>query len=101
MIRSIHIQGFKSLRDVDMQLGRVNLFVGTNSSGKSNFLEALRFLQGIALGLSVGDALNGRPRDAQRDEWRGIRGGSREAAFVPLGRSRRSPARAEVGFQTV
>lgn len=44
MIEKIHIQNFKSLYDVEITLGRVNLFIGENGSGKSNFLEALVFL---------------------------------------------------------
>ena len=41
MLRNISIQRFKSIRDAELQFGRVNLFIGTNGSGKSNFLEAI------------------------------------------------------------
>lgn len=44
MIEKIHIQNFKSLYDVEIILGRVNLFIGENGSGKSNLLEALVFV---------------------------------------------------------
>ena len=53
MIDRIIIENFKSLRRVDLSLGRLNLFIGTNASGKSNFLDALRILQGIGNGFTM------------------------------------------------
>jgi predicted ATPase len=47
MIRKVHIQNFKSLADFDMELGRVNVIVGANGSGKTNILE------GIAMGAAA------------------------------------------------
>lgn len=44
MLREIDVQRFKSIRDAQLELGRVNLFVGSNGSGKSNFLEAIGML---------------------------------------------------------
>jgi len=49
MIERIVIENFKSLRHVDLALGRLNLFIGTNASGKSNFFDALRVLQESAM----------------------------------------------------
>jgi AAA15 family ATPase/GTPase len=43
MINKIHIQNFKSINDLELDVGRVNLFIGENGSGKSNLLEALVF----------------------------------------------------------
>ena len=40
MIDRIIVENFKSLRRIDLTLGRMNLFVGANASGKSNFLDA-------------------------------------------------------------
>jgi energy-coupling factor transporter ATP-binding protein EcfA2 len=62
-------------------LGRYNLFVGTNSSGKSNFLDALRLLQGIGNGFTISEILNGKPRTATSEVWEAIRGGSDFASF--------------------
>ena len=81
MIERIAIENFKSLRSVDLTLGRVNLFVGTNASGKSNFLEALRVLEGIGNGFTIGEVLNGKPKSATNEVWEGVRGGSRYACF--------------------
>jgi len=44
MIEKIHIQNFKSIYDLNFEVGRVNLFIGENGSGKSNILEALVFV---------------------------------------------------------
>ena len=44
MIEKIHIQNFKSIFDLNIEVGRVNLFIGENGSGKSNILEALVFV---------------------------------------------------------
>lgn len=44
MITRIRIQNFKSLRNLDMELGRTNVLVGPNMSGKSNLIDAFRFL---------------------------------------------------------
>ena len=81
MIERIAIENFKSLRNVDLALGRVNLFVGTNASGKSNFLDALRVLEGIGNGFTIGEILNGKPRSATNEIWAGIRGGSKYVCF--------------------
>ena len=48
MIKRIQIENFKSFGNVDLEPHpRVNLLIGPNSSGKSNFLEALRFGGGL------------------------------------------------------
>ena len=85
MIERIAIQGFKSFLDVEVELGRLNLFIGTNASGKSNFFDALRVLQGIGNGFTVGEILDGKPRSATNEAWEGIRGGSAKACFEDAG----------------
>ena len=84
MIERIVIENFKSLRKVDLALGRVNLFIGTNASGKSNFLEALRVLEGIGNGFSINQILNGKPKGATSEVWEGIRGGGAHACFAGM-----------------
>ena len=41
MIHKVHIQNFKCLRDVSVELERFTVFVGTNGSGKTSVLEAI------------------------------------------------------------
>ncbi len=47
MISQIHIKNFKSIVDLTLDLGRVNLFIGENGSGKSNILEAVAFASSV------------------------------------------------------
>lgn len=81
MIESIHIKNFKSLRKVDLNLGPLNIFIGTNASGKSNFFDALRVLQGIGYGFTISEILDGKPKSATSEIWDAIRGGSAKALF--------------------
>lgn len=76
MIDRIVVKNFKSIRGVDLTLSRMNLFIGDNASGKSNFLEVPRVLQGIGKGLTIPEVLDGDLDDAQPTGWQGIRGGS-------------------------
>jgi predicted ATPase len=44
-ITNIKVSNFKSFKDLDLNLGRFNVVVGANASGKSNFVEVFRFLK--------------------------------------------------------
>ena len=46
----ITIEGFKSIRFTDLQLGRINVLIGANGAGKSNFLEVFSLLRAIRKG---------------------------------------------------
>lgn len=49
MLNNLHIKNFRLLEDLEIpKLGRVNLIVGKNNSGKSTVLEALRLYAGKA-----------------------------------------------------
>ena len=50
MLESLTVRTFKSLEDVTVDLGLVNVFIGANGSGKSNLLEALGVLSAAADG---------------------------------------------------
>lgn len=41
MITEIEVKNFKSLQSLNLSLGRVNVLIGENGSGKSNILEAI------------------------------------------------------------
>lgn len=45
---ALRIEGFRSLHQVDVPLGPLNVLVGANASGKSNLLEAIAFLGSVA-----------------------------------------------------
>ncbi|MCE5215414.1 AAA family ATPase [bacterium] len=75
MIQRVQIRNYRSLAEVDVNLGPVTVLAGRNGSGKSNFVDALRFLSdAVNLGLEAAvmkrkgiGALRrwskGRPRD--------------------------------------
>ncbi|MBT9588896.1 AAA family ATPase [bacterium] len=51
VLRRLTVEGFKSIgRELDIQLGKVNVFIGANGSGKSCILEALGILSAGAEG---------------------------------------------------
>lgn len=60
MIRNLTIERFKSLVKLDLELGRINVFVGANGSGKSNLLEAVGVLGAAAFGLVDDETLQSR-----------------------------------------
>jgi predicted ATPase len=66
MIDRVTIQGFKSIVGAEIALGRLNVFVGANGSGKSNVLEAVGLL---------GCAVSGRVGE-EAFRFRGVRPGS-------------------------
>jgi predicted ATPase len=43
MLSRIHVRNFKSISDLTLEPGVVNVLIGENGCGKSNFLEALAF----------------------------------------------------------
>lgn len=45
MLNTLKIKGFKSLSNVEVELGRINVLIGANGSGKTNLLEALGLLK--------------------------------------------------------
>jgi predicted ATPase len=50
MLRSIHIQGYRSLWDLRLSLDRVNVITGGNGVGKSNVYRSLAIMQHMAEG---------------------------------------------------
>lgn len=50
MIIKLTVRSFKTLEEVEIELGFVNVFVGANGSGKSNLLEAVGVLSAAADG---------------------------------------------------
>jgi predicted ATPase len=77
MLKKITLRNFKSFRDSTFVLGPLTLMVGANASGKSNFVDALRFLHGCARELTLSEILSGRWEGGQQ-VWSPIRGGMQE-----------------------
>ena len=57
MLRTIIIDGFKSIQHLSLGLGRVNCLIGANGVGKSNILEAIGVLGAAANGTVDDEAL--------------------------------------------
>lgn len=59
MITRVEISGFKTFTDFSVDLAPLSVIAGANASGKSNFLDALHILKGLATGKTLDEA-NGR-----------------------------------------
>src|SRR5260370_39561472 len=81
MIHSLTLSNFKNFRDATLPLGPLTLLVGTNASGKSNLRDAFRFLHGISRGYTLAEIIGQKFGEGGEPQWRGIRGGTREAAY--------------------
>jgi hypothetical protein len=77
MLVELELRDFKSFADQRVPFSPLTLLVGANGSGKSNLLDALLLLQGLARDLPLADVLRGRS-EGGRPVWPGIRGGSGE-----------------------
>lgn len=53
MITCLAVSGYRSLRDVTLALGRLNVVTGANGSGKSSLYRALRLLSDVAQGRAI------------------------------------------------
>ncbi len=49
-LHDITIRGFKSIASLDLKLRPINVVIGANGSGKSNFIGAFAFLREIGAG---------------------------------------------------
>lgn len=60
LIKKIRVTNFKSFHEMDIDLGQFTVLIGANASGKSNFVNALRFLRDIeSFGLDNAVSLQG------------------------------------------
>lgn len=56
MITKLKIERFKSIKDLELDFGQVNIFIGGNGSGKSNILESIGVMSAaLSRGLSDSD----------------------------------------------
>ena len=59
MLKSLQVQGFKSLTDLEVAFPRLTVLFGPNTAGKSNLLEAVQMLSRLGTSRTLGDALSG------------------------------------------
>jgi hypothetical protein len=81
MLYKLKISRFKSIDNADLEFAMLNFFIGTNASGKSNFFDALRVLQGIGYGFTIQEIFHGKAKTSSSIEWDGIRGGGDVAVY--------------------
>jgi len=58
MLNRIKVKGYKSLRDVEVQLQPLSVLFGPNAAGKSNFLDALQLLSKIVSSRTLKEAFD-------------------------------------------
>lgn len=59
MIRTVAVQGYRSLRDLLLPLGQLSVITGANGSGKSSVYRSLRLLADAALNSVVASLASG------------------------------------------
>ena len=101
MLHNIAISGYRSLRDMVLCLGQLNLITGPNGSGKSNIYRALRLLSDTADGSLVQSLA--REGGLQSTLWAGPETISNEMKLgqVPIqGGPRKKPVSLRLGFSS-
>ncbi|AOV18745.1 recombinase RecF (plasmid) [Acidihalobacter aeolianus] len=78
MLKRIKISGYKSLRNVEVELQPLSVLFGPNGAGKSNFLDALQLLSKLATSRTLKDAFEppyrGKPLESFSFGPEGIKG---------------------------
>jgi len=78
MIKRVKIQGYKSLHDLEVHLEPLSVLFGPNAAGKSNFLDALQLLSGLATSRTLTEAFEwpyrGKPLESFTFGPGGIKG---------------------------
>jgi predicted ATPase len=78
MLTRIHIQGYKSLKNVEVKLSELSVLFGPNAAGKSNFLDCLQLLSKLATSRTIKDAFEppyrGKPLESFTFGEAGIEG---------------------------
>lgn len=49
-LHRVQIEGFKSIKHLDLEMSPINILIGANGSGKSNFISLFSFLRNLSLG---------------------------------------------------
>ena len=81
MLKKLRLERFKNFQKAELTLGPLTVLVGTNASGKSNLRDAFRFLHGISRNYNLAEIFGEKWVEGGILQWRGIRGGTREATF--------------------
>lgn len=78
MLKRIHVKGYKSLVDVEVELPSLAVLMGPNAAGKSNFLDALQLLSKLGTSRTLKEAFEapyrGKPLESFTIGERGLKG---------------------------
>ena len=78
MLKRIHVRGYKSLADVEVDLEELTVVLGPNAAGKSNFLDALQLVSKLATSRTLKEAFEppyrGKPLESFQLGGDGLRG---------------------------
>jgi len=99
MIRTVAVQGYRSLRDLSLPLGQLSVITGANGSGKSSVYRSLRLLADVALNSVV--ASLAREGGLPSTFWAGpetIARGVRQGAYAVEPLAKRKVASLKLGF---
>ncbi|SOD96328.1 AAA family ATPase [Spirosoma fluviale] len=100
MLKRVSIQNFKSLKDVTLDLQKVNLLIGPNNSGKTNFLKALEYFNQRVLQRTYNDSQERNFRYKRSTDYLSIgltfQGNDEELQFLHKMNFLESPDRNEV-----
>lgn len=99
MIRTVAVEGYRSLRDLKLPLGQLSLITGSNGSGKSSVYRSLRLLADAGLNSVV--ASLAREGGLPSTFWAGpeaIARGVRQKTYAVEGLAKRRVASLKLGF---
>lgn len=99
MIQALAVAGYRSLQDLRLELGPLNLVTGANGSGKSNLYRALRLLAATAQGGAV--AALAREGGLSSALWAGpeqLSAAMRSGRQPIQGQQRKRPVALSLGF---
>ena len=96
MIDTIAVAGYRSLRNLVFELGRLTVVTGANGTGKSGLYRSLRLLAECALGGAVGALA--REGGLASTLWAGPEQGTRHLDGPALGTTRTVPVALRLGF---
>ncbi len=87
MIKNIHIENYRSIKKISLELDRLNIVFGPNGCGKSNIYKAIHLLSSAA--------------SNQISSFLSDEGGIENAMWSGTSRSNDSPRRLRLSFETV
>lgn len=69
MLDSFTCHNFRNIDVTDLKFGRINLLIGSNNSGKSNFIKALTFFSEMLKGVNEGGLNSAFLNATRRNGW--------------------------------